>query len=212
MSNVEQLALEPSARKAHTDTTPHSALGPGRAGATCCRTRRNYAIMRIAALSPQPMPFGIVSCATPPSRFPEFQMKEIRMLVRNLIEGRDRQFLRYLLVGGWNTAFGVGLYALAYHMLHDRVHYLVLLIPCNIMAITNAYVCYKLVVFRTRGGWLREYLRFYIVYGGAMLLGIGLVALQVQLLHLHPVWANILTTVVTVVCSFFGHKRISFAR
>ncbi|MEI6212273.1 MAG: GtrA family protein [bacterium] len=138
-------------------------------------------------------------------------MKNDVAVFRRVLAGRDLAFLRYLLVGGWNTLFGVGVYALAYHLLHDRVHYLVLLIPCNILAITNAYVCYKLVVFRTRGNWLREYLRFYLVYGAALLMGIGGMVLLVQLLHMHPVWANILTTALTIVCSFFGHKRISFA-
>jgi len=48
---------------------------------------------------------------------------------------------------GWNTVFGPGVYALAYHLWHARVHYLVLVDPCNIIAITNAYVCYKLLCF-----------------------------------------------------------------
>ena len=117
----------------------------------------------------------------------------------------------YLVVGGWNTVFGVGLYALAYLLLKDKVNYFVLLIPCNVVAITNAYLGYKLFVFKTRGGWLREYLRFYVVYGVATLLGMGLVAILVQFLSLHPVLANIITTALTTVVSFIGHKRVSFA-
>jgi putative flippase GtrA len=117
----------------------------------------------------------------------------------------------YLIVGGWNTVFGVGLYALLYFLIGHRINYFVLMIPCNILAITNAYVCYKLFVFRTRGNWLREYLRFYVVYGAAMLIGMALVVLFVQVFHMHPVLASIWTTGITVVCSFIGHKRISFA-
>jgi putative flippase GtrA len=117
----------------------------------------------------------------------------------------------YLIVGGWNTLFGVGLYALLYFLIGHRINYFVLMIPCNILAITNAYFCYKLFVFRTRGNWLREYLRFYLVYGAAILIGMALVVLFVQVFHMHPVLANILTTGLTVVCSFIGHKRISFA-
>lgn len=117
----------------------------------------------------------------------------------------------YLLVGGWNTVFGIGFYALVYYWLKDTFNYFVLLIPCNVVAITNAYLCYKLFVFKTQGNWLREYLRFYVVYGLAMLLGMGLVALLVQAFHLHPVLANTATTALTIVVSFIGHKRISFA-
>ena len=117
----------------------------------------------------------------------------------------------YLVVGGWNTLFGVGLYALLYFLVGQRINYFVLMIPCNILAITNAYIGYKLFVFRTRGHWLREYLRFYVVYGAAMLLGMGLVVLFVQVFHMHPVWANIGATILTVLISFLGHKHVSFA-
>ncbi len=121
-----------------------------------------------------------------------------------------RQAFVYLVVGGWNTVFGIGLYALAYSLLGRRINYFELLIPCNIIAITNAYVCYKFFVFRTRGNWLREYLRFYIVYGAAMVIGVVLVAFFVQAFNMQPIIANMLSASVTAACSFFGHKRISF--
>jgi len=117
----------------------------------------------------------------------------------------------YVVVGGWNTLFGVGLYTGVYFLMKDDVNYFVLLILCNIVAITNAYICYKLFVFKTKGNWLREYPRFCGVYGVAMLLGMGLIVLLVQLMHVHPVLANIATTALTVIVSFFGHKHVSFA-
>ena len=62
-----------------------------------------------------------------------------------------RRMMRYMLIGGWNTLFGIGAYAILYKLLHARVNYLLLLIPANILAITNAYLGYKFVVFRTKG-------------------------------------------------------------
>jgi putative flippase GtrA len=121
-----------------------------------------------------------------------------------------QQAFRYLVVGGWNTVFGIGLYAAAYSYFKSTINYLVLLILCNIIAITNAYICYKFFVFKTTGNWLREYLRFYIVYGASILISFLLVAFFVQVLKMHPVRANILSTAITVVLSFVGHKRISF--
>ena len=56
---------------------------------------------------------------------------------------------RYLVVGAWNTFFGIAVYAALYQALHSRVNYLVLMIPANILAITNAYLCYKFFVFKT---------------------------------------------------------------
>ena len=121
------------------------------------------------------------------------------------------QSFAYLAVGGWNTVFGLSLFWLAYRFLGQSVNYLMLLAVCNLLAISNAFVCYKLLVFRTRGNWLREYLRFGAVYGLATLIGIGVVALLVQAVGMTPVAANFLTTGVVIVGSFVGHKTVSFA-
>ena len=117
----------------------------------------------------------------------------------------------YLAVGGWNTAFGLGLFWVVYRLLGSTVNYLVLLAGCNLLAITNAFVCYKFLVFRTRGNWVREYARFWAVYGVSTLAGIGLVALLVQALGMSPVNANFLATGLVVVVGFAGHRWFSFA-
>jgi len=138
-------------------------------------------------------------------------MSQLYNILRRCRPNNWWQMAVYLAVGGWNTVFGIGFYALVYLWLKDDVNYFIMLIPCNIVAITNAYLCYKLFVFRTRGNWLREYLRFYVIYGLSMLVGMGLVALAVQVFKMHPIVAQALATGITIVASFFGHKNISFA-
>ena len=118
--------------------------------------------------------------------------------------------LRYLMAGAWNTLFGIGIYALLYGLLGDRIHYLILGIPANIIAISNAFICYKFFVFKTKGNIIREYLKCYAVYGCSSLTGMLLLALLVQKLSMHPVAANILATVIIIVFSYFGHKYFSF--
>jgi putative flippase GtrA len=119
---------------------------------------------------------------------------------------------RYLLVGGWNTLFGIGVYALLVAFPWGREHYLAVCVPANILAISNAFLCYKLFVFRTKGMWLREYLRCYVVYGAGALLGVVLLYLFVEFLGLHPVAAQCLGLLLTTVCSYLGHKFFSFGR
>lgn len=121
-----------------------------------------------------------------------------------------RRTARYLIVGGWNTVFGVAGYALLYQWLHERVNYLVLLVPANILAITNTFVCYKLFVFRTRGNILREYLRCYVVYGGMALLGFALMFILVDGLGLNPVAAQACCVPITIALSYFSHRNYSF--
>ena len=123
-----------------------------------------------------------------------------------------RRITAYLIVGGWNTLFGIGVYAILYELLHNSVNYLVLMIPANILAITNAYLCYKLFVFKTRGNYASEYLRCYAVYGAGIILSFILMFLLVSIFGLHPILAQCLCVVGTTIFSYIGHKRFSFAK
>lgn len=151
------------------------------------------------------------------------------------------QFLRYLLVGGWNTAFGYFLYASFTWILSRRVPhgYIYAAILSNVIAISVAFLGYKWFVFRTRGHYLREWLRCFAVYGTAALPGLLLLPAVVNLLiyvfHVppgamvgHPAHPRFtpdsfrttfltapyiggaLLTAFTVVYSFFGHRHFSF--
>jgi putative flippase GtrA len=127
------------------------------------------------------------------------------------IGSKFRQPIAYVAVGAWNTIFGFGLFALAYKVLGSAVNYMLLLGACNILAITNAYICYKVFVFRTRGNWPKEYGRFLAVYGLATAIGMAGIGALVQGFHLHPVAANAIVTIGTIVISYVGHKRFSFS-
>jgi len=120
------------------------------------------------------------------------------------------RFIRYLLAGGWNTFFGMLSYAVLYRLLGHRIHYLVLLIPANILAVTNAFLCYRYFVFRSRGSILREYFRCYVVYGGMIFVNAALMYILVDWINLTPILANCACIAVTTVVSFFAHRNFSF--
>lgn len=122
----------------------------------------------------------------------------------------QNQILRYLLVGGWNTFFGACIYALLYRWLGSHMHYLLVLIPANVLAITNAYLGYKIIVFKTRGNYWREYLRCYAVYGGMMVFNAILLYVLVTLIKLRPPVANVFCVLTTTVVAYFSHKHFSF--
>lgn len=135
-----------------------------------------------------------------------------RLPVIKKLSPQQYEVLAYLATGCWNTLFGLGLYTFVYWLWGNLVHYMVLAVLVNIAAITNAFLCYKLFVFRTKGNWLKEYLKCYIVYGGGTLAGMGLLYILVSFFKLNPVFANFLSTAVVVVASYFGHKYFSFGR
>ena len=82
------------------------------------------------------------------------------------------QVVRYLVVGAWNTLFGYGMYALLNFLLAPLLNeYLAAMaasVLANVIAISVAFLGYKLWVFRTKGNFLREYLRCYLVYGSTL--------------------------------------------
>jgi putative flippase GtrA len=105
------------------------------------------------------------------------------------------QFVRYLFVGVFNTAFGYITFAIVLTMLNgvlpQRYIYLtvvaasILSTPLNI---TVAYFGYKFFVFRTKGNYLVEWLKCFAVYGTGQIP--GLIALSALTRLLQTVFHN----------------------
>jgi len=131
------------------------------------------------------------------------------------------EFLRYLLVGGFNTVFGYALFAAlnwAFAGL-GSYGYLYAAIVANPISITVAFLGYKWFVFRTRGNYRAEWARCASVYGATMLIGLAGLSILVPILRrflVHPVQAPYIAaailTIVTVLGSFIGHKKFSFRK
>jgi putative flippase GtrA len=129
------------------------------------------------------------------------------------------QFVRYIVVGGFNTVFGYGIYALLTWLFSGLGSYnwLYAAVLGNLITITVAFLGYKWFVFRTRGNYLVEWIRCFGVYGSSILIGLAGLSILVPILR-HvlrrpeqaPYVAGALLTIVSVVFSFFGHKNFSF--
>ncbi len=123
------------------------------------------------------------------------------------------QGVRFILIGGWNTVFGLAVFAGLYALLGGVWHYLVLLAVANEVAIINAYICHKFAVFADdQRITLKEILRFHGIYVLSFALGMGCTAVLVERLALHPVLAQGLTLIITVVVSYIAHRKFTFGR
>src|ERR1700677_2305441 len=83
------------------------------------------------------------------------------------------QFLRYLLLSGWNTRFGYVCFFLMNRWLSGFVKwypYIVAGLCSSLISISVAFLGYKWFVFRTKGNYLREWLRTLTVYSGSALI------------------------------------------
>jgi putative flippase GtrA len=131
------------------------------------------------------------------------------------------QVVRYLLVGGFNTCFGYALFVTFNYLFRSLGVYgsEIASLLGNVIAITVAFLGYKWFVFRTRGNYLREWLRCLSVYGSSMLFALVMLPPLTLLLRRwygHSQMASnvaaAILTVVTVAASYFGHKHFSFRR
>lgn len=123
-----------------------------------------------------------------------------------------KKMLRYLIVGGLNTAFGYFVTVGLYYTLRSHLHIVVIGLIANVVCITESFLTYKLFVFNSRASWWREYLRCYVVYGGSALIGIAGLWLLVNVLGI-PFWlAQGLLMVISVAISFAGHDRFTFKK
>lgn len=128
------------------------------------------------------------------------------------------QFLQYLIVGGWNTAFAYGSYALLTALLqpHFAHGYLVASVLASFINITVSFLGYKWFVFKTKGNYLGEWMRAVAVYSSAIVIGTAsLPPLVVLLRHrirpaLAPYTAGAVVMFFSVLYSFLGHRKFSF--
>lgn len=118
----------------------------------------------------------------------------------------------YLIVGIWNTVFGYLIGVATYYLLFDTCGVLVVGIVSNIVSITMSFVTYKLIVFRTIGSWVKEYIKCYLVYGGMAVIGIGILWFFIQVIGLNIWVAQAFTMCATVAISYLAHDKFTFKK
>jgi putative flippase GtrA len=129
------------------------------------------------------------------------------------------QLGRYVVVGVCNTAFAYASFAL-FTALLDRyipASYMAASLIASVLNITVSFLGYKWFVFKTRGNYLKEWIRCLMVYSAAIALGLLLLPPTVFLVarltgdpRAAPYIAGALVLGVQVILSFVGHKRFSF--
>ena len=124
----------------------------------------------------------------------------------------ESERFRFLAVGADNTLFGYIAFALLYTWLHESMHYLVIAVIGHVIAVINAFFAHRILVFRTRGNLLPEFVRFNVTTVGSTAIGLAGLALLVDFAGIHPLLAQGIVLAVTVVITYVAHKRFTFGR
>jgi putative flippase GtrA len=144
--------------------------------------------------------------------------------LRRVMPGAE--VIRFLMVGGFNTAFSLALYSgcviLFGRLLPTHGKPLIAdlaFIVSTPVAITVAFLCYKHFVFRTKGNYLKEWLRCFAVYSVSFPMGLVILPAathlfqRVAVTHPYaPFLAGILNSLIIACYSYFAHKKFSFKR
>ena len=123
---------------------------------------------------------------------------------------RRREQVLYLMIGAWNTVFGYLIWALFQYLLHDYIYYLVILVLAWFPAVLNAYIGYRVVVFRSKGSVWRELPRFSLVYVGTLVVSLIGLPILLRVLPFSIYVTQALFTAAMVVASYLAHKFFSF--
>ena len=120
--------------------------------------------------------------------------------------------LRYLIVGGWNTVFGIGVFALLWFLLDEVWSYGLVLLVAQVIAVLQAPWSQRTFVWRSKGSFLPELGRFALVYTLTYLANLGLLALSVEILGLPVLGAQMVITFLMVVVTFAVNRTWTFRR
>ena len=120
------------------------------------------------------------------------------------------QPLRFLIVGVWNFAFGYGAFAGLYWALNGRWPDWLISSVAAVLGITMSFLTHRFITYRSHGCWWREYLRFYVVYGGQSLLNVLLIWLLVTQLKLNAYIVQLAISIVLTLATYWAHKYYSF--
>jgi putative flippase GtrA len=123
-----------------------------------------------------------------------------------------REKVLYLLVGMWNTLFQWASFSLFYYLLHDYIFSSWILVITKIFASTNGFLCYRYIVFGSRGHPLKEFLRFQLVWLPIFVVNLVVLPLALEYTSLSAYLIQALFAVVSVIVGFIGNKYFTFQK
>jgi putative flippase GtrA len=119
--------------------------------------------------------------------------------------------VRFLIVGGVNTLWGIAAYPLLYVVLNPLgVNYLVTLVLAYAVSIAFSFTTQKYLVFRTKGKHVRELSKFLGLQ--CVILVLNLIALPALVIATgwNPLIIQVILSIVIAVISYFFHNHVTF--
>jgi|TARA_B110000261_G_C12985732_1_gene318278 putative flippase GtrA len=131
--------------------------------------------------------------------------KVIRLLKSNETK------VRFLVTGVLNSSFGLIMFPFFYYFLEEyKLHYLIILTISQFICIIFAYLTNKFLVFKTKGNYASEFLRFITFHISHFSVNLLALPVLVEFFKLEPVIAQIFFAVMVIISSYFWQSKITF--
>lgn len=124
---------------------------------------------------------------------------------------KDQRVL-FLIVGGINTLFSTALFAALVTLFGPGVPSAVSLCISWLVSLLLVFAAYRRWVFKVKGRWLTDLMRFASVNLVALLANAFALTALVEGAGLPPIPVQVVLTVLIVVFNYVGHKYFSFRR
>jgi putative flippase GtrA len=133
-------------------------------------------------------------------------------LVPASIRSRIRpKHLKFALIGVYNTLFGYAVFA-GLHEGFPHINYMFVLIVSREISVVSSFIAYRIFVFKVKGALVSDFMRFWLVYSGAMVANLIALPFFVEIVGLNVLLAQAITMILTVISSWVGHNYFSFRR
>ena len=120
--------------------------------------------------------------------------------------------IRFIIVGGYNTAFGYGVFVLLYWWFHDMLHYLFVVAVAHAIAVLNSFVTQRCIVFKDRSSIFPAFFRFNIATTAMLVFSLAGMALLVDGVGIHPLISQAMVTPASVIGVYILHRKFTFKR
>ncbi len=116
--------------------------------------------------------------------------------------------IRFLIVGSWNTGFSLLVFIVILKLIG---HYQITLVFSHIIGVFNSFLTFKFLVFRSRGNFLKEYIKVNIVYIIYFILNFVMLTFAVEVLKLGEVFSQVVISGIMTVFSYMMNKYFTFS-
>ena len=128
--------------------------------------------------------------------------------------------IRFLIVGAWNTLFGIivfilFLYFLERILVNERLTYLISIFLSHFIAVLNAYIFHKFFTFQSKEkgiAALHEFRRFSSSYLVTLILNLVIISFMVEFFEMQPEISGAISIPICVVITYFLLSKYSFKK